>query len=264
MADASAHRARKARQQATVSGLAGRVASVPPALPLDLNSSEFGVIAEAKLASPSEGLLAGGGAEHVVDLARTYVAGGAVAISVLTEESRFAGDIAHLELVARAVDVPVMRKDFLVDPIQVEEARAAGASGVLLIARLLTEGLLTEMTDLTIALGMFPLIEVFDETDLEKTSRVFDRDALIGVNCRDLTTLGVDRRRFATLAPLLPRELPAVAESGLEIPADVASVAALGYRLALVGTALVRSGDVRFDLDSMIAAGRTAMTGAGR
>jgi indole-3-glycerol phosphate synthase len=229
-----------------------------------LSSNGFGVIAEAKLASPSEGVLAAGGGDRVAALSRAYAAGGAAAISVLTEKSRFGGAIDHLEAVAGSVDLPVMRKDFLVDPIQVEEARSAGASGVLLIARLLTGGLLAEMTDLTLTLGMFPLIEIFDEDDLEKTSQVFDRDVLIGVNCRDLTNLGVDRRRFEALAPLLPDGLPAVAESGLESPEDVAAVAALGYRLALVGTALVRSGDVRSDLESMIEAGRSAMTGAGR
>lgn len=261
MSDVSAVRARSARARAD--DVRARIADARPPLPLILSPHGFDVIAEAKLASPAEGSLDDGGADRVVELARAYAASGAAALSVLTEESRFAGSLDHLESVASVVDVPVMRKDFLVDPIQVEEARAAGASGVLLIARLLPEALLAEMTDLTLGLGMFALIEVFDRSDLETAAGVFDRDVLVGVNCRDLSNLGVDPGRFDSLAAHLPRDVPAVAESGIETAPDAAAVARLGYRLALVGTALVRSADPVSTLEEMIAAGRSALTGAG-
>jgi indole-3-glycerol phosphate synthase len=221
------------------------------------------VIAEAKLASPSEGRLAEGGAAKVVELARLYEAAGAVAISVLTEETRFAGALRHLEAASASVDLPVMRKDFLVDPIQVLEARAAGASGVLLIARLLPDRLLDEMTDLTLSLGMFALIEVFDRSDLETAAGVFDRDVLVGVNSRDLASLEVDAARFAALAPHLPDQVTAVAESGLIDPEDFAAVAGLGYRLALVGSSLVREPDPARRLSEILEAGRAQIAGAG-
>jgi indole-3-glycerol phosphate synthase len=240
-----------------------RLASVPPAIPLDLASRGFDVIAEAKLASPSEGTLDTGGGRRVVELARQFEAAGACAVSILTEESRFGGSLGHLEAAASALQVPVMRKDFLVDPVQVEEARAAGASGVLLIARVLPDALLVEMTDLTLELGMFALIEVFDRSDLETAARVFDRDVLVGVNGRDLATLQVDPSRFDSLAPLLPRDVPAVAESGIDTARDAAAVARLGYRLALVGTSLVRSDDPGSSLGQMLSTGRAALTGAG-
>lgn len=264
MAEASLLRARNSSQTADATGLRRRVESARPPLPLALSDPGFDVIAEAKLASPSEGRLATGGTERVVELARTYEEHGAAAVSVLTEESRFGGSLQHLEAAAQSVDVPVMRKDFLVDPVQVEEARAAGASGVLLIARLLPDERLVEMTDLALGHGMFPLVEVFDRSDLETAAQVFDRPVLVGVNCRDLATLEVDPRRFDSLAPHLPRDVSAVAESGIETPRDAGSVAGLGYRLALVGTALVRHSDPGSALGDMIDAGRSALTGAGR
>lgn len=264
MSEASLLRARASRQSAKATGFRGRVASARPPLPLDLSTPGFDVIAEAKLASPSEGPLSEGGSERVVELARAYERHGAAAVSVLTEDSRFAGSLDYLEAAAASVDIPVMRKDFLVEPVQVEEARAAGASGVLLIARLLPGDLLVEMTDLTIELGMFALVEVFDRSDLETAARVFDREVLVGVNCRDLSTLAVDPHRFDALAPHLPRDLPAVAESGIEAGDDAASVAGLGYRLALVGTALVRHENPGLALSDLIGAGRSALARAGR
>lgn len=227
-------------------------------LPLRLSASGFDLIAEAKLASPSEGRLSRteSAVEGVVELATGFAAAGAAAISVLTEPDAFGGEISHLEQAAPAVGVPVMRKDFLVDPIQILEARAVGASGVLLIARLLDPGQLVEMTDLALSLGMFPLVEIFDLSDLDPASVVFDRDILVGVNSRDLASLRVDPGRHAEAVRHLPSHLPRVAESGIESAEDVQRVAGLGYRLALVGTALVRSAhpaDLTFEL---IGAGR--------
>lgn len=263
MSDASLLRARTAMKAGAIS-LDSRVASAPPPRPLRLASEGFDLIAEAKLASPSGGVLTEGGEDRVVELASAYARSGAAAISVLTEESHFGGALDHLDLVSSRVAAPTMRKDFLVAPIQVQEARAAGASGVLLIARILSEELLEDMTDLALLLGMFVLVEVFDRSDLEVAASVFDRDVLVGVNCRDLSTLEVDPGRFETLAPHLPDHLPAVAESGIESPTDVEVVADLGYRMALVGTALVRRQDPGELLGELLGAGRARLAGAGR
>lgn len=254
MTEAAELRAGEARE--AVATLETRAAAASPPVPLDLSGPGFDIIAEAKLASPSEGSLAEGGAERVVSLVTAYASSGAAAISVLTEETRFAGSMAHLEAAAAAVPVPVMRKDFLVDPAQVTESRAAGASGVLLIARILPGALLSEMTDLAIELGMFVLVEVFDRSDLVAAAEIFDRPVLVGVNSRDLTTLEVDRNRLNALAPHLPDHLPAVAESGMSTPDDVAHVAALGYRAALIGSSLVSDPDPAGKLERLIGAGR--------
>ena len=262
MLQTSLVRARATRERVDVVDLQSQAASAPSSLPLRLDASGFDVIAEAKLASPSEGRLVDDDAGRtVVSLAESYARDGAVAVSVLTEPDRFAGSLEDLKAVVDAVDAPVMRKDFLVDPIQVVEARAAGASGVLLIARMLPDEVLEEMTDLAISHGMFVLVEVFDRSDLEKAATVFDRDVLVGVNCRDLATLEIDRSRFETLAPHLPDHLPAVAESGITAPEHVATAAALGYRMALVGSTLVSDPDPGAKLGRFLAAGREARTG---
>jgi indole-3-glycerol phosphate synthase len=232
------------------------------AVPLDLH--RFDVIAEIKNRSPAEGDLAAADADRAAR-ARQYVAGGAAAISVLTEPSRFAGSLDHLEEVARAVpNTPVMRKDFLVDPIQLYEARRAGASGVLLIIAMLDAARLDEMLDCARELGLFVLLEAFDAGDLGRAAKLLKESGhvaraaagqlLVGVNTRNLRTLEVDSSRLASLAPSLPGAR-CVAESGLHTPADAAEAAALGYRLALVGTALMRSDDPKALVAAMRAAG---------
>ena len=221
-----------------------------PLVPLQL--ADFDVIAEIKGRSPAEGALAGADLDRVTQ-ARQYVTGGAAAISVLTEPSRFDGSLEHLEqVVAAAPGTPVMRKDFLVEPVQVLEARRAGASGVLLIAAMLKDGKLRAMLDVAYEHGMFVLLEAFDENDLARTTALLenpaDRDRatagelLVGVNTRNLRTLEVDSARLERLAPLLP-DARCVAESGLKSADDAAAVAGLGYSLALVGSALMRSDD---------------------
>lgn len=233
-----------------------------PAIPLTLGA--FDIIAELKDRSPAEGELAVKGGSRA-ERARQYAAGGAAAISVLTEPSRFSGTLEHLgEVVAAVPDTPVMRKDFLVEPVQVFEARHQGASGVLLIVTMLDDNKLRAMLDCAAELDMFVLLESFDEDDLRRSARLLDRSAdagraesgqlLFGVNTRDLRSLHVDPDRLATLAPLLPAG-PAVAESGLHDAGDAAFVAGLGYRLALVGTALMRSDDPERLVAEMRAAG---------
>jgi indole-3-glycerol phosphate synthase len=255
---------RVAEVRPKVAELESRAKSASPPLPLEVARPGFDVIAEAKLASPSEGQLMTGddGSDVVVSLARAYTESGAAAISILTEESRFAGSLAHLGAVASSCPAPVMRKDFLVDPVQILEARAHGASGVLLIARMLTRSLLEEMTDLALAHGMFVVVEVFGRDDLDAAAHVLDREVVVGVNSRDLATLEVDPGRFATVAPHLPDHLPAMAESGLASVEDVVGVVSLGYRLALIGSSLVTDSRPGARLGRLIAAGRAALTGA--
>jgi indole-3-glycerol phosphate synthase len=262
MAASSRLRADGVTESPGESRLMARARAAAPARPLELSDTGFDLIAEPKLASPSDGELVphADSGEAVLRIATSLAGSGCVALSVLTEPSVFAGAVEHLEAVSAAVDLPVMRKDFLVDPIQVVEARAAGASGVLLIARIVKSSLLVEMTDLVIGLGMFALVEVFDESDLESAAAVFDRAVLVGVNARDLATLEVDRRRHARLAPLLPDHLPAVAESGIATAGDAMGAALAGYRLALVGTAVATSGDPAATVRRLIAAGETAVS----
>ena len=221
-----------------------------PVLPLSLG--RFDVIAEIKDRSPAEGELATASRSREVQ-ARSYAEGGAAAISVLTEPSRFSGSLAHLEdVVATVPDTPVMRKDFLVEPIQILEARAAGASGVLLIATMLDDRKLREMLDCAYEHDLFVLLESFDEQDLARAAKLLDNSSdqnraangqlLYGVNTRNLRTLHVDPNRLRNLASALPNAR-CVAESGLHNADDAASVAEYGYELALVGTALMRSDD---------------------
>lgn len=210
----------------------------------------FDVIAEIKDRSPAEGELATESV-HRSQRAQDYASGGAAAISVLTEPSRFDGSLDHLrDVVAAVPNTPVMRKDFLVDPVQVLEARAAGASGVLLIATMLNDAQIRSMLDCAAEHELFVLLESFDEQDLLRAARLLDNSAdqqraesgqlLFGVNTRDLRTLHVDPERLRKLASALPAGR-CVAESGLHDAADAAAVAGLGYQLALVGTALMRS-----------------------
>ena len=234
-----------------------------PVVPLELGA--FDVIAEIKDRSPAEGGLTTRGVDRTTR-AQQYVAGGAAAISVLTEPSRFDGSLQHLEEVAAAVPgTPVMRKDFLVDPVQILEARGAGASGVLLIAAMLDDARLRSMLDCAAEHEMFVILESFDQQDLARSAKLLDNPAdrdradtgqlLFGVNTRNLRTLHVDPERLETLAPALPPGR-CVAESGLHSAADAAAVADLGYRLALVGTALMRSEDPAALVTAMRDAGR--------
>ena len=233
-----------------------------PVVPLQLG--DFDIIAEIKGRSPAEGELAGADIDRAA-IARSYVEGGAAAISVLTEPSRFDGALEHLEEVAAAVPgTPVMRKDFLVDPVQVIEARKVGASGVLLIAAMLSDDVLRAMLDAAYEHGMFVLLECFDEADLLRADALLgyppDADQaaagrlLVGVNTRNLRTLEVDNERLGLLAPKLP-DARCVAESGLHDAKDASVAANLGYRLALVGTALMRSEDPAALIKSMRKAG---------
>ncbi|NBU24112.1 MAG: NAD-dependent epimerase/dehydratase family protein, partial [Gammaproteobacteria bacterium] len=200
--------------------------------------------------------------------ARSYADAGAAAVSVLTEPSRFDGSLTHLEQAAAAIasaGVPAMRKDFLVDPYQVLEARAAGAGGVLLILRMLPRDALERLLDAALEQGLFVLLEAFDDADVEAAMaligprRVADDSLLLGVNCRDLVTLQVVPGRLEAMADRLPAWIPRVAESGLASPDDAARLAACGYDLALVGSALMTGGEPRELAGAMLAAARGAL-----
>jgi indole-3-glycerol phosphate synthase len=236
--------------------------AMPPAPPLVLD--RFDLIAELKLRSPAMGGLA----EHDFDREaqlRAYAAGGAAAVSVLTEPDEFKGSLDHLREAAeilRPLGIPVMRKDFLIDPYQLIEARANGAGGALLIMAMLDDRLLDDMLVCAAELELFILLEAFDERDLERIALRADLASkqptlLAGLNCRNLRSLAVDFNRFAALAGQLPANLPTVAESGVTQREDIVAVAGLGYRLALVGSALMQSGDTAATVADFVAAGRS-------
>lgn len=265
MATASHRRLEQAMARCAEKELRARIAGLPTPPAPRFTTGAFHLIAEVKRRSPSGGALASA-ALSPVEQARRYAQGGAVAVSVLTEPEEFHGDLAHVTEVAQALPgLAVMRKDFLVGTYQVLEARAAGAAGVLLIAAMIEPVLLEVMIDCALDLGMFVLVEVFDREELQgcvpimRSAAATERGrgrVLLGVNCRSLRTLAVDFGRFAVLAPHLPRDLPWVAESGIETPEQAAEVARLGYHTALVGTALMRAGDPAAAARALIAAGR--------
>jgi len=263
MAQRSRERMAAARQLEPEAALRARALAAPAPLPLKLKG--FDLIAELKLRSPAAGGLAAADFDPARQLA-AYAAGGAAAVSVLTEPDEFHGSLAALHSAAeqlRPAGCPVMRKDFLVDAYQVLEARANGASGVLLIAAMLSDAALAEMTAVAAEQGLFVLLEAFDRDDLERLARLplppTQSRILVGVNSRNLKTLAVDFERFAALAGQIRDDVPAVAESGIENAADITQVARLGYRLALVGSALMRDGDAERTVAEFIAAGRQAV-----
>ncbi len=232
-------RVAEARERVPEAALRAAVLATPAPPPLHLDRHGFDVIAELKLRSPSLGDLSAATVDPVGRL-EAYAEGGAAVCSILTEPTRFDGDLEHLRLAAETLQpfgVPAMRKDFLVDPYQVIEARAYGASGVLLIVRMVPR------EQLAIA--------------REREGR--DEQVLMGLNCRDLETLEIDPRRFAALRGRLPFQWPAVAESGVLTPDDAARVARLGYRMALVGTSLMRRPDAARALQELVEAGRRAL-----
>ena len=265
MAAASAARVRAAQRICPESRLAEQAGQMPPAPPLRLDPSGFDLIAELKLRSPAAGAFAGA-PEEVPRRVSAYARAGVAAVSVLTEPSRFDGELAHLAQAARLLAplrVPVMRKDFLVDPYQLLEARAAGAAGALVVLRMLPRAALDALIARAAALGLFVLLEAFDEQDIGVMHELIaahrgEATLLAGVNCRDLATLEVVPRRLLELAPLLPPGVPQVAESGVACAADAAQVAAAGFRLALVGSALMRGADPAPLVQGLISAGRAA------
>ncbi|HUF50928.1 MAG TPA: indole-3-glycerol phosphate synthase TrpC [Longimicrobiales bacterium] len=201
--------------------------------------AQVAVIAEVKRRSPSAGDIRV--AVAAVDVARTYAAGGAAAISVLTDREHFGGSLDDLRAVVADVGIAVLRKDFTIDALQVYEARAAGAAAVLLIARILDDAELSDFAALAAELRLAALVEVHDEYEVERALKAGAR--IVGVNNRDLATFTTDLAATQRLAPLVPRECLLVAESGIATAADVRRVAQAGAGAVLVGEALMRAPD---------------------
>jgi indole-3-glycerol phosphate synthase len=243
-----------ARQaQTSLDELKDRARARPPALDgaAALRQPGIAVIAEVKRSSPSKGALAA--IADPAALAEDYEAGGASVISVLTEQRRFGGSLADLDAVRARVDVPVLRKDFVVSSYQVWEARAHGADLVLLIVAALEQNALVSLVERTESLGMTPLVEVHDEDEL---ARALDAGArVVGVNARDLKTLEVDRGVFGRLSPLFPDGVVKIAESGVRGPHDLLAYAAVGADAVLVGEGVVTGGNPRQAVADLVAAG---------
>jgi indole-3-glycerol phosphate synthase len=263
MAAGSRERVRVAKRACSPAALESQARNVRAPSRLQLDASGFDLIAELKLRSPAAGPLSVRG-DNVEQRVAAYARAGAAAVSVLTEPSRFDGSLAHLKSAAGALAslaVPAMRKDFLVDPYQVLEARVAGAGGVLVILRLVPREELTALLDCASTLGLFVLLEAFDAHDIGLMHELIaahrgGNQLLAGVNCRDLATLEIVPQRLIDLAPLLPMSVPRVAESGVVSTADAARVAAAGYTIALVGSALMQGKDPGALAGALLAAGR--------
>ncbi|HZB34387.1 MAG TPA: indole-3-glycerol phosphate synthase TrpC [Streptosporangiaceae bacterium] len=223
--------------------------------PLDavatLKGQGVSVIAEVKRSSPSKGALAA--IADPAALARDYEAGGAAVISVLTERRRFGGDLADLAAVRGSVDVPLLRKDFIVSAYQLWEARAHGADMALLIVAALEQQALVSLVERAVSIGLTPLVEVHTAAEVERA--VAAGAQVVGVNARDLRTLKVDREVFTRLAPLIPKDIVKIAESGVRGPHDLLAYAASGADAVLVGESLVTGRDPRAAVADLVAAG---------
>jgi indole-3-glycerol phosphate synthase len=213
-----------------------------------LMSSEMSVIAEVKRSSPSKGALA-----TITDpagLAAQYEEAGAQVVSVLTEQRRFGGTLADLDAVRKTIDLPILRKDFMVDEYQFYEARAHGADVVLLIVAALSKNQLEDYFHLSTELGMRSLIEVHTNDELERALEISPE--IIGVNSRNLKTLEVDARAFAELIPQIPSTIARVAESGISTREEVVFAQECGATAILVGEALVRSGSPSVAINQLL------------
>ncbi|SDC96806.1 indole-3-glycerol phosphate synthase TrpC [Nocardioides lianchengensis] len=244
-------RADLAEREAAVplADLRAALADAPPALdPMPhLRAPGSSVIAEVKRKSPSKGALAD--IPDPAALAAQYAAGGAAAISVLTEQRRFGGSLDDLRAVRAAVDVPVLRKDFIVTSYQLVEARAAGADLALLIVAALDDDELRRLYDEARQLDLTVLVEAHDEAETERAVALGAE--LVGINARNLKTLEIDTDAFGRLAPLVPDDRVKVAESGIFSEQDVKRFVAQGARAVLVGEALVKDGDPRAAVAAM-------------
>jgi indole-3-glycerol phosphate synthase len=230
-----------AARRGSMGALHERIDAQAPALDAHsfLSRNEMNVIAEVKRSSPSKGNLA-----PITDpaaLAEKYQEAGAAAVSVLTEQRRFGGSLADLDAVRSRIEIPVLRKDFMVDEYQFLEARAHGADIVLLIVAALSKSQLKDFYDLATELGMASLIEVHTQSELESAMDISPR--IVGVNSRNLKTLEVSASVFEELIPTIPSSVIRVAESGISTRADVAQAQKAGATAILVGESLVKSGD---------------------
>ncbi len=210
------------------------------ALSAKAESGHYALIAEIKKASPSAGLIRAD--FDPVALAQSYHRGGAACLSILTEEDYFQGSDVYLQLAREAVPLPVLRKDFMLEPYQVAEARAIGADCILLIMAALTDALAQELEDYAVSLGLDVLVEVHDEEDFDRALKL--KSPLIGVNNRNLKTLKTDLAVTERLSHRLPRNRVLVSESGLKTPMDLARMARSGAKRFLIGESLMKERNV--------------------
>ena len=249
MASKSLERYQSNSQNISEHQLLERCEASKPNRMFQLNKDGFMFIAEIKKASPSIGELSPDNFE-LCHQAQNYIKGGADIISVLTEPTRFLGSLEDLSKLSKQYpDTLFMRKDFLVHPYQVSEACCAGASGVLLIAGILSDAQLETMIKRAQEHHMFVLIEAFNKAELEQSISVIAKlntqstSVMLGVNCRDLKSLEVNFSRFEHLAEALPKGLLCVAESGINVTSDIRKIVNWGYKGALIGTTLMQSND---------------------
>jgi indole-3-glycerol phosphate synthase len=264
MSASSRQRVSLARAQLGDAEILARATDTPMPPRLQLSARRFDVIAEVKFRSPAAGQLRAGSEEQVNARVAGYAEAGVAAVSVLTEPSHFDGTLAHLKTAVRALSgrIPAMRKDFLVDPYQVCEARLFGAGGVLLIVRMLDDAAAGALIECAVRLKMFVLLESFDEADVARAAALVKQYAstaelLVGVNCRDLKTLEVVPGRLEELVRGLPANVPRVAESGVATPQDAGRIAIAGYDVALVGSALMNALEPLQLVRAMLSAART-------
>jgi indole-3-glycerol phosphate synthase len=244
---------RAARERIGLADLERKLGQAPPVRDFHaaLTAGGVQVIAEVKKASPSAGVIRAD--FDPVRIARTYAVHGAAAISVLTDEPFFQGSLAYLTAVRQAVNVPVLRKDFVLDPYQVVEARVAGADAVLLIAEILDGASLPNLLREIHALGMEALVELYDADNLP---RVLDSGAkIIGINNRDLRSFVTRLERTLELRPHVPSDRCLVSESGIRTRDDVQRLGQAGVQAVLVGETLMRAPDVGAKLDELLGKG---------
>lgn len=253
----AAQRVRMLRSQASELEILAASCPLPPAFNLTRRDGSVGVVAEIKRRSPSAGAI-----QESLDPARharAYAEGGAVAISVLTEEASFGGSLEDLHLVTLTVDLPVLRKDFILDELQLLQARAAGAAAVLLIARILSSGQLAVLVRAATGLGLGALVEV--HTAYELDTALSAGATQIGVNSRDLDDFTVDLTVVERLLPTVPPRVTAVAESGIETRRDVERLAGAGADAVLVGAAVARAADPRAAVEGLVGVPRRPRMG---